>query len=197
MIFFLKCTLTQAVLFPVTWEEPGFHWLYSYLYPLLKTYSATTVPQTPACRSAKECLMVTTCSRKRGQSRLYQPSLTYDSSTASRGSGWESSWSWLAWSLLRRMMSHRVWDALDCLCHGTACTKRSVMGNVYWRHCEYYVYLSFPSIRKGWNSLFLFTSSSLSGWISSMSLWASFSSFSHCRGTVSNYNGSELLCIRF
>lgn len=42
--------------------------------------------------------------------------LTYDSSTVSRGSGCDISWSWLAWSLLRRIMSHKVWDALDCLC---------------------------------------------------------------------------------
>lgn len=41
---------------------------------------------------------------------------TYDSTTVSKGSGCEISWSWLAWSLLKRMMSHKVWDALDCLC---------------------------------------------------------------------------------
>lgn len=42
-----------------------------------------------------------------------------------------------------------------------------------------------------------FTSSSLSGWMSSMSLCASFSSFSHCRGTASDYNSKGLLCVRF
>lgn len=44
---------------------------------------------------------------------------TYDSRTVSNGSGSTASGIWLAWSRLRRMMSHRVWDAFDCLCRST------------------------------------------------------------------------------
>lgn len=76
-------------------------------------------------------------------------------------------------------------------------TKSSVMGNVYWRHCEYrwrsVSELLISKKRLKWP----FTSSSLSGWMSSMSLCASFSSFSHCRGTASQYNSKSLLCVRF
>lgn len=40
---------------------------------------------------------------------------THDSSTARRGSGSAASCSWLPCSLPSRMMSQRVWEALDCL----------------------------------------------------------------------------------
>lgn len=101
------------------WEELESHWRCSPQYSLLKTYSATTAPHTPACRKTVEYVIA---------SILYREwacvcicvwvwfCLTYDSSTVSKGSGCEISWSWLAWSLLRRIMSHKVWDALDCLC---------------------------------------------------------------------------------
>lgn len=47
-------------------------------------------------------------------------SSTYDSSAVRSGSGSGISCSWLLWSLLNLMISHRVWEAFDCLCkwHG-------------------------------------------------------------------------------
>ncbi len=44
---------------------------------------------------------------------------THSSSVVSRGSVSDVSCSTLAWSLLRRMMSHSVWDAFDCVCEHT------------------------------------------------------------------------------
>lgn len=39
---------------------------------------------------------------------------THFSRVASSWSGSGLSWTWIIWSRLRRMMSHRDWDALEC-----------------------------------------------------------------------------------
>lgn len=110
-------------------------------------------------------------------------SLTYDSSTVSKGSGCEISWSWLAWSRLRRMMSHKVWEALDCLCE----RKNTHAWILILVNCE------FCFIEKYWIAL-LPLHLSQGGWALSISGPASLHSAT-VEGKKWHYNSAQYQCV--
>lgn len=180
-------SLTQASWSPVRSEEPESRWRYSSQFSLLRTYSAITAPRTPACINKTEYISIAESCLESIHLRACESfQLTIQAQSAvgqavkSLGADWPGLCSdeWyhtksamhLTASVLGKNQTNNnhIWTL--SLMNGFVVNKSN--GTLFKSKIKYLLNLK--------TMKFSTTSSSLSGWMSSMSLWASFCSFSHC-----------------
>lgn len=161
------------------WEALESHWQYSSQSSLLRTYSATTAPHTPACRNRWNILLcphpLRECDRVRVRAHLSDLRLQHSQQRVRL-------WNLLELIGLVPAQTNDVAQSLRCI------------GLPLWETQQAHMNIQFcklsiqESLSSGDSAFYIkirgkkcpSTSSSLSGWMSSMSLCASFSSFSHC-----------------
>lgn len=181
---------TQASVFPARSEKLESHWQYSLQSSLLRTYSVTTAQHTLACRNTMECIFTSASSSMRWTNvcvcSFLGLTIPVQSAEGQAGKSLEADWPGLC---------SDEWCHTKSEMHLTA----SVRG--WQKKVLRHYYFFFFFFKTSWlceppwlynldhrdkTSIHIIilslspTSSSRSGWMSSISLWANFCSFNHC-----------------